>query len=97
MSDSKEANQVDGALEAPVAGGRCDVTVREAATKIGVSASLVYELCRQGVLRHTRHGRPGKRGTIRISEEAVTEYIVACERQQTAVDDGGAAYRRHAF
>jgi excisionase family DNA binding protein len=57
------------------------MTVREAALKIGVSASLVYELCRQGVLRHTRHGRPGKRGTIRISEEAVAEYVAACQQR----------------
>jgi excisionase family DNA binding protein len=62
------------------------VTVQEAATKIGVSASLVYELCRQGVLRHTRHGRPGKRGTIRISEEAVAEYVAACEQWGAAED-----------
>jgi excisionase family DNA binding protein len=60
------------------------MTVREAALRIGVSASLVYELCWQGVLRHTRHGRPGKRGTIRISERAVAEYVVACERESTA-------------
>jgi excisionase family DNA binding protein len=57
------------------------MTVREAAAKIGVSASLVYELCREGVLRLTRHGRPGKRGTIRISEEAVAEYVAGCQQQ----------------
>jgi excisionase family DNA binding protein len=56
------------------------MTVREAALRIGVSASLVYELCRQGVLRHTRHGRPGKRGTIRISEQAVAEYLASCQQ-----------------
>jgi hypothetical protein len=31
------------------------------------------------VLRHSRHGRPGNRGSIRISEEAVAEYLAACE------------------
>jgi excisionase family DNA binding protein len=62
------------------------MTVREAAAKIGVSASLVYELCREGVLRHTRHGRPGKRGTIRISEEAVAEYVAACELGAESAD-----------
>jgi excisionase family DNA binding protein len=60
------------------------VTVREVALKIGISASLVYDLCREGVLRHTRHGRPGKRGTIRISEDAVAEYVAACGRESTA-------------
>ncbi len=57
------------------------MTVQQAAGRIGISPSLVYELCKQGVIRHTRHGRPGKRGTIRISDEAVAEYLAACEQR----------------
>jgi excisionase family DNA binding protein len=63
------------------------LTVKQAAKQIGISPSLVYELCRLGVLRHTRHGRPGCRGTIRISEEAVTEYLAACQRQGVVNDE----------
>jgi excisionase family DNA binding protein len=58
------------------------MTIAQAAEKIGISASLVYELCRLGVIRHARHGRPGKRGTIRLSDDAVAEYLANCEMQQ---------------
>ena len=64
------------------------MTVSECSKRIGISPSLVYELCRLNLLRHSRHGRPGKRGTIRISEEAVAEYLAACERKQAVPDDG---------
>ncbi|HKI37660.1 MAG TPA: helix-turn-helix domain-containing protein [Gemmataceae bacterium] len=62
------------------------MTVRQAAENIGISASLVYDLCREGIIKHTRHGRPGRRGTIRISDEAVAEYLAACERTGGADD-----------
>ena len=55
------------------------MTVKQAAERIGISCSLVYALCRSGVLGHTRHGRPGKRGTIRIIDEAVAEYLASCK------------------
>ena len=58
-----------------------NLSVKEAAARLGVSDSLVYELCRLGVMRHARHGRPGRRGTIRITEGAVAEYLAACERR----------------
>jgi excisionase family DNA binding protein len=57
------------------------MTVKEVARLMGISESLVYELCRLGMLRHSRHGRPGSRGTIRISEDAVAEYGEACQQQ----------------
>lgn len=66
------------------------VTVRDAAEKIGISQSLVYELIRLGVIRHSRHGRPGCRGTIRIPDEAVAEYLANCER---APQDEGADFK----
>ncbi len=53
-------------------------TVRETAARLGISPSLVYALCQAGVIRHSRHGRPGKRGTIRIPQEAIEEYIASC-------------------
>ena len=57
------------------------MTVKEVAHMMGISESLVYELCRLGVLRHSRHGRPNSRGTIRIGEDAVAECRAACQRQ----------------
>jgi excisionase family DNA binding protein len=64
------------------------MTVKEAAQRIGISASLVYGLCSLGLIRHSRHGRPGRRGTIRISVEAIAEYMAACEKERPLVDEG---------
>ena len=57
------------------------LTVKAAAERMRISPSLVYALCREGVIRCTRHGRPGKRGTIRISEQAVDEYLAGCRTE----------------
>lgn len=57
------------------------MTVKQAAASLGLSMSLVYELCREGLIRHSRHGKPGKRGTIRISPEALDAYRTGCEKQ----------------
>jgi excisionase family DNA binding protein len=57
------------------------MSVKQAAARLGISPSLVYALCHDGLIRHTRHGRPGKRGTIRITEEAVEEYREACKKE----------------
>ncbi len=51
------------------------ITVKQAARRLGISTSLVYALCSEGVIRHTRHGRSGKRGCIRITEASVEEYL----------------------
>jgi excisionase family DNA binding protein len=45
------------------------VTVRQAAERAAVSESLVYAWVADGTLPHTRLGRKGKRGTIRIAVE----------------------------
>jgi len=63
------------------------MTVKETAQRIGISASLVYELCRLGLIRHSRHGRPGKRGTIRISPEAVEEYLLLSQQERPLIHD----------
>jgi hypothetical protein len=63
------------------------LTAGGAAERWGLSRSLIYDLCGQGVIRHTRHGRPGKRGTIRITEAAMVEYMVSCERGPEPADD----------
>ena len=48
------------------------LTVKQAAEALGVSPSLVYEICTQKLIRHERIGFG--RGTIRISLEAIEEY-----------------------
>ncbi len=60
-------------------------TVKEAAARLEISPSLVYALCASGVLRHTRYGKSGRRGCIRISEEELTRYETACQKGGEAV------------
>lgn len=42
------------------------LTVKQAAARAGVSASLVYAWCREKRLAHYRVGAGGRRGRIRI-------------------------------
>jgi excisionase family DNA binding protein len=49
------------------------VTVKQAATRLEISRSLVYELLTAGRLQGSRHGLG--RGTWRISEEQLREYL----------------------
>lgn len=45
------------------------LTVKKAAAHASVSVSLIYGWCSDGSLAHTRVGRRGKRGHIRIAIE----------------------------
>jgi excisionase family DNA binding protein len=47
--------------------------IKEAADRLNVSAATVYELCAKGRLRHMRVGTG--RGTIRIDEQALDDFI----------------------
>ncbi len=51
------------------------MTVKEAAERLEISVSLVYGLLTAGRLRGTRHGLG--RGTWRISEQQLAEYLEA--------------------
>jgi excisionase family DNA binding protein len=50
-------------------------SVKQAAGLLSGSIATVYSLCASGTLRHTRIGRPGRRGVIRIPQEAIDEYL----------------------
>lgn len=50
------------------------MTPREVATRLNVSAALVYKLCDKRKLRHHRIG-----GLIRIEQEHLDEYLASCE------------------
>lgn len=50
-------------------------TPKQAAGRVGVSVSLVYAWCKQGIRAHSRFGRKGKRGTIRIDEQVFELFI----------------------
>lgn len=47
--------------------------VKDAAKRLEVSSSLIYQLIAEGKLQAARHGIG--RGTIRISEEQLAEYL----------------------
>jgi excisionase family DNA binding protein len=53
------------------------LTVKQAAARAGVSASLVYEWCQSGALPHFRFGCRGKRGCIRIVPEELDAFLTA--------------------
>ncbi|QEH32120.1 Helix-turn-helix domain protein [Aquisphaera giovannonii] len=57
------------------------MTVRDVATRLEISASLVYQLIDSGKLRCCRHGMG--RGVIRVTEEQLAEYLEACATPQT--------------
>ena len=56
------------------------LTPKQAADKAGVSTSLVYEWCAQGLLPHYRFGRQGRRGTIRIDEIELEAFLARCRQ-----------------
>jgi len=51
-----------------------NLTIQQAAVRLGVSPSLVYAWCRQRLLTFLRFGRPGKRGKIVIPEDSLAEF-----------------------
>jgi hypothetical protein len=51
--------------------------VAEAALHACVSESLIYAWCTEGTLPHTRVGRKGKRGHIRIAVEDLDGVLAA--------------------
>ena len=53
------------------------ITVKTAAERMGISDSLVYELCACGSLRHVRIGRPGSRGCIRITDADIEAFLAS--------------------
>ena len=54
------------------------LTPKQAAERIGVSDSLVYEWCAAGLLPHYRFGRKGKRGCIRIDASELDAFLARC-------------------
>jgi excisionase family DNA binding protein len=56
------------------------LTPKEAAARIGVSDSLIYEWCSSGLLPHYRFGRPGRRGKILIDEKELDALLAACRQ-----------------
>lgn len=58
--------------------------VQQVAERLGVSASLVYQLCAEGVLAHFRLGGKDKRGRVMVDESDLTAFMENCRREASA-------------
>jgi excisionase family DNA binding protein len=67
-------------------------SVRQVAEELGVAEATVYGLCQQNVMRHFRVGMG--RGTIRIREEDLNEYIEQAVVQPDEPTDPQAPQKR---
>ena len=70
----------------PVKPPECEksLTVAEAASRLGISVSLVYRLCADRKLPHVRIGCG--RGAIRILESDLDEFIQSCRVDQFSLE-----------
>jgi len=50
------------------------LTVREVASRLGVSSALVYKLCQQNLIRSLRIG-----GALRFQLQAISEYLLSTD------------------
>jgi excisionase family DNA binding protein len=56
------------------------LTVAEAAGRIGVSESLVYQWINERLLPHYRFGGKGKRGKVMIEEADLSAFLANCRQ-----------------
>lgn len=58
------------------------LTPKQAAERLGVSDSLIYEWCAEGTLPHYRFGRKGRRGRILIAEAEFEAFLASCRQER---------------
>lgn len=58
------------------------LTPKEAAERCGISVSLVYQWCREGLFEYLRLGGKGKRGKVLIDQESFERFLESCKHQQ---------------
>lgn len=56
------------------------LTPKQAAKQVGVSAALVYQWCKDGLLEHFRFGAKGKRGKVMIDLASLERFIESCRQ-----------------
>lgn len=62
------------------------LTPKQAAEQTGVSVSLVYQWCKEGLIEHFRLGAKGKRGKLLIDPDGLSRFIEDCrQKPQQAV------------
>jgi excisionase family DNA binding protein len=57
------------------------LTPKQAAERVGVSVSLVYQWCQEGLFEYLRLGAPGKRGRVMIDPESFERFLQSCKHQ----------------
>ena len=57
------------------------MTAKEAAVKLEVSLSLLYQLIQEKRIRHRRIGGRNRRGAIRIDEDAIEAFKEECSAE----------------
>ena len=57
------------------------LTPKQAAARMGVSVSLVYQWCKEGLIEHLRLGGKGKRGKVLIDPASLDRYLESCKQQ----------------
>jgi excisionase family DNA binding protein len=60
---------------------------QQAATLVGVSVSLVYQLCAERRLPHYRVGGDGRRGKVLIDEKDLETFLADCRVEADGADE----------
>jgi excisionase family DNA binding protein len=60
------------------------LTPKTAAERLGVSISLIYQLCSEGTLQCFRIGRKDRRGKVLIDEQDLQAYVEQCRFRPAA-------------
>jgi excisionase family DNA binding protein len=63
------------------------LTPAEAAERVGVSLSLIYQLCTEKRLPHYRIGGDGRRGKLLIDEADLAAFLAACRVDADGLDE----------
>lgn len=58
------------------------LTPKQVAERVGVSKSLVYQWCREGVLEHLRLGTKGRRGKVLIEPTTLDRFLDSCKPER---------------
>lgn len=54
------------------------LTPKQAAERTGVSVSLIYQWCKEGLIEHFRLGAKGKRGKVLIDPDELARFLENC-------------------
>lgn len=63
------------------------LTPAEAAERVGISLSLIYQLCAEKRLPHYRIGGDGRRGKVLIDEADLDAFLISCRVDADGLDE----------